>query len=213
MPPQKNHKMFAPVSICPWEKRFFAGHAVKLNSFPLQANLCASLSSCLSVCTLSPASGRDVKRLQTLQNLAPWCKSRAIYFLTVQHRDLFWGWLSFKTEIQGMLPCGLSFILTQLDVFQGWWASGLWATLHSSDSHTGVKGHLCWVRCYFQGDRHIYTLAQPILFWISYKYSAAAISLSSENLNFFFFFSFYFLPLRCKLFLIFVSCEWKLKKK
>lgn len=50
-------------------------------------------------------------------------------------------------------------------------------------------------------------------FWISYKYSAAAISLSSENLSFFFLFSFYFLPLRCKLFLIFVSCEWKLKEK
>lgn len=147
-----------------------------------------------------------------LQNLAPWCKSRAIYFLTVQHRDLFWGWLSFKAEIQGMLPCGLSFILTQLGVFQGCWASGLWAALDSSDSHTEVKGHLCWVRCYFQGDRHIYTLAQPILFWISYKYSATAISLSSENLNFFFLFSFYFLPLRCKLFLIFVPCEWKLKK-
>lgn len=152
-----------------------------------------------------------MKRLQTLQNLAPCCKSRAIYFLTVQHRNLFWGWLSFKAEIERMLHCGLSFTLTQLDAFQGWWASGLWATLGSSDSHTGVKGHLCWVRCYFQGDRHIYALAQPILFWISYSYSAAAISLSSENL-FSFFFSFYFLPLRCKLFLIFVPCEWKLKK-
>lgn len=187
------------------ERRFSAGHSVKLNSFPLQANLCASSPSAHSLLPLAEMW----KGFKHSKIWHPDAKAE-LFIFSLFNTGISSG-VVIKTEIQGMLHCGLSFILTQLDAFQGWWASGLWAAPNSSDSHTEVKGHLCWMRCYFQGDRHIYTLAQPILFWISYKYSSA-ISLSSENLLFFpFFFSFYFLPIWCKLFLIFVSGNWKKK--
>lgn len=92
-----------------------------------------SMPPCPPVCLLPLAA---LWKASNAPNSGILMQSRAVYLFTVQHRNLFWGCLSFRIQVRGMLHCDLSLFLTQLDAFQGWRASVLWTALDSSDSHT-----------------------------------------------------------------------------
>lgn len=159
-------QMFTPVSICPQGRKVFAGHSVRLNRLSVSTvGKPPCLPALLSVSYLLQCCGK----LQMLQTPAPWCKAELFIFSQFSTGISSGGAYLLRFRFEGCCTVVSAYFSHSWMHFRG----GVHQCFeqHSTPqiATLKVKGHLCWVRCYFQGDRHIYTLAQPILFWILYK--------------------------------------------